>query len=135
MSDEADDKLTPQQWRERLEARPLPGDGPGPWEQYGSSDEGYAAAGECLAHALLVLTDERPELLDVTAERERDDTGYEAADNRKLWDAFKERWPDGNDWLGGITGFQYGWAHNIVRYVKDAGPVGNPAIVTVKAKD
>lgn len=125
-------EMTPAEMRTYLEEAPLPGDGPGPWEQHG--DEGYGLAGQSLAHALLVLTDERPELLDVPS-KEDDPHGFERADNRKLWDAFKERWPDGDVWLGGISGFQYGWAHNAVRYVKDAEPVGNPAIVTIEVPD
>jgi hypothetical protein len=80
---------------------------------------------------LLKLADERPELLDVTAERERDPSGLEAARNDKLWEAAQERWPGLDDWLGGITGFQYGWAHNIVRYIVGASATGNPAILTV----
>ena len=122
---------TPAEWRERIEARPEPLDGLAVWDRFGSSD-GYEAAGECLARALLILADERPELLDVTAERERDPSGFEAADNDKLWEAAQERWPGLNDWLGGVTGFQYGWAHNIVRYIVGAPPTGNPAIVTVE---
>lgn len=131
-----DDKLTPAEWRARLEARPLPDTGePPPWEQ-GSDEEAYGAAAESLAHCLLVLVDERPELLDVPGPEE-DPSGFEAAHNQRLWEAFEARWPDGDRWLGGPTGFQYGWvqrayAHNIVRYIAGVEPVGNPALVTVK---
>ncbi len=127
--------LTPQEWRDRLVARPLPGEGPTPWEQYGTDgDEGYEAAAESLAHALLVVAEERPELLEVTAENERDPTGFAVAKSDALLQAAKDRWPDLEDWLGGIPSFGFGWAHNTVRYVLGASPAGNPGCATDWAK-
>jgi hypothetical protein len=125
--------LTPQEWRERVEARPLPGDGPTPWEQYGStSDEAYEAAAQSLAQALLVVAQERPELLDVTAEDERDPTGFAAATNDKLLQAAKDRWPNLEDWLGGLPSVGVGSAHEIVRYVLGAPPAGNAGFATLE---
>lgn len=112
-----------------VEVAPLPGDGP-PIYQRDSGESGYQLCAESLAHALLVLCREDPSLLDVPS-REDDPTGFERADNRNLWEAFKARWPEGNDWLGGPTGFQYGWAHNAVREILGAEQVGNPAILTI----
>ncbi len=114
--------------KEAVEAAPLPGQGTRPWDIGGS---GYKGCAESLAHAFLVLCRDDPTLLDVQS-HEDDPTGFERANNPKLWDAFKARWPEGNDWLGGPTGFQYGWAHNAVREILGAEPVGNPAILTVK---
>lgn len=116
--------------RAAVEAAPLPGEGTPPWEEGGG---GYGGAAESLAHALLVLCREDPSLLDVPS-KEDDPSGFERADNRKLWEAFKARWPEGNDWLGGPTGFQYGWAHNAVREILGAEPVGNPAVMTITEK-
>lgn len=118
-----------------VEATPLPGEGLPPYKRDFPDKEmgGYWMAGESLAHALLVLCREDPSLLDVPS-KEDDPQGFERADNRKLWDAFKERWPEGDDWLGGITGFQYGWAHNAVREILGAEQVGNPALITIEAK-
>ena len=47
------------------------------------------------------------------------------------WKAAEARWPGLDDWLGGITGFQFGWANNAVRYILGAESVGNPALVTL----
>lgn len=120
---------TPAEMREYIESFPLPGDGHGPWVR-SSGDEGYESSACSLAHAFLVIAEEDPTLLDVPS-KEDDPSGFDRADNRKLWDAFKSRWPDGNDWLGGASGFQFGWAHNAVRFVLGAEAVGNPAIVTI----
>lgn len=35
----------------------------------------------------------------------------------------------------GLTGFQWGWAVNTVRWILDMPPVGNPAIITIGGKD
>jgi len=119
---------TPAEWRTILEARPLPGDASPPWSPDGG---GYEGATESLAHAFLVLADERPELLKFGP----DEDSWARADNQKLWEAAKARWPGLDDWLGGITWFQFGWAHNIVRYVVGVDAVGNPAIVEVEVPD
>jgi hypothetical protein len=126
--------MTPEEMRAHIEVAPLPNT-PGatrPWEE-GNLDHGYDLAGRGLAHAFLVLCEEDPSLLEVPS-KDDDPTGSERASNDKLWKAFKARWPDGNEWLGGCTGFQFGWAHNAVRYVLGVEAVGNPAIVTVGSK-
>jgi len=120
---------TPEAMRTYLEEAPLPGDGLPIYER-DQGAEGYELCGRSLAHALLVLCEENPALLDVPSKAD-DPDGYERASNDKLWEAFKQRWPEGDEWLGGPTGFQYGWAHNAVRYVLGAEPVGNPAVMTV----
>lgn len=129
--------MTPAEMREHIESAPLPCDGVPPYKRdlpKGMVDDGaYSLAARSLAHGLLVLVEEDPTLLD-TPSREDDPSGFDAADNRKLWDAFRERWPEGNDWLGGPSGFQYGWAHNSVRYALRIPEVGNPAILTVGTK-
>jgi hypothetical protein len=130
MSRESNSQPTPTEWRARLEARPLPGEGAPAWQGVGPTS-GYEAAAETLAHMMLVVADARPDLLDVTAERECDPSGWDAANNDKLMRALAERWPTWDDHCGGVTGFQWGWAHNIVRYVVGAPPTGNPAIMTV----
>lgn len=116
-------ELSPQSdVRARIEARPLP-DGEAPWS-IATDDDAYEAAAESLAHAFLVLVDEKPDLI-------ANDDPFAP----ELWAAFKERWPTGNDWLGGVTGFQVGWAHNLVRWLHDVPETGNPAIVEIEVPD
>jgi hypothetical protein len=124
--------MTPEEMREHITEAPLPNT-EGATKPYDleDKDNGYDMAARGLAHAFLVLCEQDPTLLAVPS-AEGDPTGYDAASNDRLWQAFKERWPDGDDWLGGTTGFQFGWAHNAVRYVLGAAAVGNPAIVTVR---
>lgn len=55
-------------------------------------------------------------------------------DGRSLWDGVKRRWPAFDDWVGGATGFQVGWAVNCVRWLAAESPVPNPAILTVSEK-
>lgn len=134
MSEETEDTMTPEQMRERIEKAPLPGDGEPIHSREGESIDLYGLAAESAAHAMLVVAEENPTLLDVPS-REEDPSGFEAADNMKLWEAVEAKWPDADKWWGGITGFQYGWAHGAARYVLGREPVGNPAIVTIKEGD
>ncbi len=120
---------------------PLPCDGIPPYKRtdipkgiIGGEETAYSLVARSLAHGLLLLVEDNPALLEVP-NREDDRDGFEAADNRKLWEAFKARWPDGKDWLGGPTAFQFGWAHNAVRYILDVPEVGNPALVTISVRD
>ena len=106
-----------------IEGAPLPGDGPQLWKRESlSADDRYSLSAESLAHGLLVLCREDRTLLG---------GADEYGDNPRLWAAFKERWPDGDTWLGGVTGFQFGWAQNLVRVILGAAPVANPAIIEV----
>lgn len=121
-----------QKLRAAIDAAPFPMTGPPIHKRTGVSlEEGYELAVHALARALLLTCEERPELLDCKAEQERDPSGFEAASNEKLWAAAKEKWPELNAWLGGATGFQFGWAHNAVRALLGVDAVGNPAIVTL----
>lgn len=137
--------MTPEEMRKYIESADLPGDGPPPWERpelnrgiveaaESEEESGYGYAARSCAHAILVVAEAHPELLDVTDEEKRDPSGFEAADNRKLWDAVKDRYPAADDWLGGVTGFQWGWAHNAVRYVLGVEPTGNPALVSISTE-
>lgn len=132
-------KLTPDQMRAQIMAAPDPLDGPPIYSEErglprGMKDDNcaYGVAAEAAAKAMLLIATLNPALLDVTAEEKEDPRGFEAADNRKLWDATKSTYPGLDDWLGGITGFQFGWAHNAVRYALGAPAVGNPALVTIR---
>lgn len=127
----------------RIRTRSLPGDGTRPWD--GGNDDAYSVAAESIAHAFLVLADERPELLterrfydgtEMDANGEENAqwwhqhmTGKEREPTEAIWAAFKERWPNGDDWIGGATGFMVGWAFNAVRTIKHIEPAQNPAIV------
>lgn len=131
--------MTPAEMRDYLTAAPLPGDGQPIYERddlfHGidapeGEESDYGMAARSLAHAFLVLCEEDATLLAVP-NREDDPSGFEAASNDKLWQAFKARWPEGSEWLGGPSGFQFGWAHNAVRHVLGADGVGNPALLTI----
>lgn len=124
---------TPEEHRAYILTAPAPMDGPPIWER-ATGDDGYEMSGLALARALLTVAEDDPALLDVSAERENDPTGWEAANNDKLWEAAMDRWEGLDDWLGGVSGFQYGWAHNAVRYVLGAEATGNPAIMTLGEK-
>jgi hypothetical protein len=124
--------LSPSEWRTRIEGRPLPGDGRRPWEGR-EGEDGYEIAGETLARCMLAVIDGDPGLLSLRAERASDPSGLAAAQNDKLEAALNARWPDRawDRWCGGVTGFQWGWAHNIVRYIHGAKQTGNPAVMTI----
>jgi hypothetical protein len=108
--------LTPEEVRAHIERVPLPN------TAAKASDDDLSTA--CLAHAFLVLCEEDSTLLEVPS----DPTGLEQANNRELWLAFTRRWPQGDEWLGGVSGFQFFGAHNAVRYVLGAEQVGIPTI-------
>lgn len=120
---------TPAEVRASIEAAPTPLEGPKPWER-ATGGEAYSLAGQCLAKALLIVADKDPSLLKV--ENESD---WDQAENMKLWEAAKVEFPGLSDWLGGPTSFQYGWAHNLVRFVHEVDAVGNPAVMTVTIED
>lgn len=112
----------------RILAAPLPLEGP--------PSHDYSLTCDSMARAFVLLEQERPGILN---ERRfyPDDYDYEPLRGKPrdpcsaVWDALKERWPGADDWLGGVTGFQVGFAFNTARFVCGLGPVGNPAIVTV----
>lgn len=125
--------MTPEEALEYIESAPMPCEGPKPWDQY-TGDKGYETAALCLARAMLItVCDVKKEtgldLLDTRIESDDDPSGWDAANNDKLMTALNGRFPDIMEWLGGPTGFQWGWAHGIVRYALGHEPVGNPAIV------
>ena len=92
--------------------------------------DGYEMAGRCLGKALLIVCEADPTLLEIPADKD-DKSGIGAAFHDAHWGAAKAKWPGLDEWLGGTTGFQFGWANNAVRYALGARAVGNPAIVTV----
>jgi len=122
---------TPDEMRAYINGAPEPMKGKPIWKQF-KGDEGYEKSALALARAMLVEVEKDPTLLDVPL-KEEDPTGFARADgNPRLHGAIFDQ--EGlNDWLGGVSGFQWGWAHNAVRYAVGAEPVGNPAIVTLGA--
>ena len=121
--------MTPAEMREYLMAALDIGEGEPIPRRY-RGEEGYEMAGRCLGKALLIVCESDPSLLDIPADKD-DKLGFGAAFHDAHWQAAKERWPDLDDWLGGVTGFMFGWANNAVRYSLGARTVGNPAIVSV----
>lgn len=125
-----DPEKTPEEVRAAIEAAPTPLEGPKPWER-ATGGEAYNLTGQCLAKALLIVADKDPSLLKVS----EDEDSWDQAENKKLWEAAKQEFPGLSNWLGGPTSFQYGWAHNLVRYIHEVDAVGNPAVVEVTSKD
>lgn len=142
-----DELVSMTEFEKQIRSRPLPGDGKPPWkmQEDGDVEDAYSFASEMLAHAFLMLEDETPGLL---TERRK----YTAEDMQKrypgqdwwknlvgsyqdpttvMWEAFTKRWPDGDDWIGGSSGFMVGWAFNAARSIKGLNAVQNPAIVTL----
>ena len=128
--------LTAQQMRERIEEAPYPLEGAPIFEREERDEPmgNYGMAAESLARAMLVVAEEDPTLLDVPS-KEEDPSGIDRAHNDKLWEAVKARFPGVSDWLGGPTGFQYGWAHNAVRYALGREGGGNPAIMSIGVRE
>lgn len=131
--------ISKEDWRKRLEALPMPLEGPSPWETSvsperlaaESNDPGaarYQLAAELTAKAMLVMADEDPSLLDIP---EDITDSWDRSDYSAAWDAAKEHWPGLDAWLGGITGNMFGWANQLVRWIHEKPPVGNPAIITI----
>jgi len=136
-----DERTTPAQTRERLEAAPL-FDGPTPWEN-DDRDAGYGAVADSIGHAFLILIEEDASLLEpqfypetypdgspmheVLVGKQRDQSDV-------LWNAMKERWPQVDKWCGGASGFQVGFAFNAACYALERPTGGNPAIVTMRKK-
>ena len=96
--------------REYIMEAPAPMDGAPIWARF-KGEEGYSMAARAAAKAMLLIGEEDPDLLDAPPE---DDT---------LWNAAMARWPELNDWLGGITGFQHSWAVGTALYVLTPTPV------------
>ena len=120
--------MTPQEMRTSIEEAPYPLSGLPIWKRKGV--DGYDLSARAAARAMLLVAADDPALLNVPS-KEDDPTGVDRAFADAHWNAAKDRWPGLDDWLGGITGFQFGWANNAVRYVLGAEPVGNPAILTI----
>jgi hypothetical protein len=132
---------------QRIRSRPLPGEGTKPWEA-DDKDDAYSVAAEIVAHAFLVLADEDPTLLTRQEFYTEDDFRHHEGEDwwhglvgkpkdasEVIWRAFTDRWPNGDEWVGGATGFMVGWAFNAARSIKGEPPAPNPAILTVSDGD
>ena len=129
--------MTPDEMRAYIETAPDPLDGPPIYSREIAAvkdatgmSEAYEVAAAAAAKAMLIVCLEDPSLLNVPS-KEDDPTGIERAFADAHWEKAKERWPGLDDWLGGISGFQFGWANNAVRYALGVEPVGNPAIMSI----
>lgn len=120
--------MSPVEMRVYIETAPDPLDGLPIWERAGV--DGYDLSARAAAKAMLLVAADDPALL-IVPSKEDDPTGIDRAFADAHWKAAEDRWPGLDDWLGGITGFQFGWANNAVRYVLGAEAVGNPAILTI----
>lgn len=109
-------KMTPQEWVAKLLAAPVPLQGP-PILERGTVEVGYELAALSTARALLTVCLDDLQLTSCTA--------------GDRWEAAERRWPGLDDWLGGITGFQFTWADAQVRWLLTGqGPDFDLAIET-----
>lgn len=133
--------MTPHEMREYVMSAPAPLDGPPIWERPESQHtsevdgttsmrHGYEMSALAAAKAMLIVADADPTLLSLPSV-EDDPSGLDRAYSDKPWQAAKERWPGLDEWLGGISGFQFGWANNAIRYILGTEAVGNPAVLTI----
>jgi hypothetical protein len=141
MSEADERKLTPPEMRVLLESEPL-FDGVPPWwelaewqkrprligEREPDATAAYETVARSIAHAFLVLLDERPALPEEAAE-----AGTSLLD--VLWPLLVSRWPNAPEWCGHPTGFQVGWACNAALYCHSKPGVPNPAIVEIEIPD
>jgi hypothetical protein len=123
-------------WQEWREYR---GKG-GQWKDEGW---GYNGAAFSLARIMLEFIEDHPEFADVPMDptfdfnKRKGERGYyKTIGIGELMKAFGEEayWSkDIDDYLGGVTGFMWGWAYNAVRYAlnQDEKAEPNPAIIEV----
>lgn len=129
-----EEKATREQVEQRVRNAPLPVGTP-IWEREDVQDS-YSLAADAVAHAFLVVVDENPELLN-TVEYYPDDyeveilRGKQKSPEDAVWNATIERWPNADDFWGGVTGFMVSFAYNTVRYIKEEPPKPNSAIIEI----
>lgn len=138
-SPSGDEITTPEQVAERLNLTPDPCDGPPIWERATDSDA-YSLVTDSIAKAFLLVEQDDPGILD-RRENYPDDYEYESLRGQQLdaihcvWKAVMERWPTFDDWIGGASGFQVGFAYNTARFVRGEKSQPNPAILTIALKE
>ena len=132
-----DEKATPEQVRDRVMAAPDPCDGLPIWERDGV--DGYSISTDAVAKAFLLTEEADPGILE-RRECYPDDCeheilrGVEKDGASVVWEAVTARWPEFDQWIGGASGFQVGFAYNTARYIAGQPIKSNPAILTVEAK-
>lgn len=139
-----DERVTMAELEKRIRSRPLPGEGDKPYESDSDDVDAYSIASEIIAHAFLVLADEDPTLLTRREVYTEDDFKHHEGEDwwqglvgkpkdatDAIWQAFTQRWPKGNEWIGGASGFMVGWAFNATRSITGEPPAPNPAILTL----
>ena len=133
----SEERSTLEETRARIMAAPL-FSGEKPWE---TDREAYALVADSIAHAFLVLIEEDATLLDPRLYPETYLNGEPMDEWLKgktmdpssvLWEAMKERWPEANEWCGGASGFQVGFALNAALYAAGKDLTPNPAIIEVE---
>lgn len=124
MSNEKETPMTPAEMREYIMNAPSPMEGIPIAERDLPDGEGYDLAGRATAKALLLICEADPSLLLFPEGA----TDTDRAFHGPHWKAACEKWPGLDGWLGGITGFMFGWANNAVRFALEAEQVGNPAV-------
>lgn len=95
----------------------------------GDTDAGYENAANHLAKVLLAVASRAPEAFGRGLDAHREDAFANEIEKLLTPDEravlFEGRW--------GVTGFQWGWALNVVASLLEQGAVPNPAIWTVRA--
>lgn len=139
--------LTRDDVRARIALAPDPCEGKDIWVRRDlgeiNNDEAYSLVADAITRAFLTILLERPELLTKRHVEGQDDEEVTLLWRSRLfgavrhhranamWDATLERWPAIEDWLGGPSAFQVGFAFSTVRYLYEQPYDGNPAIVDI----
>jgi len=119
----------------RVMAAPSPLEGESIYSRPGK--DAYSLAADCIAKAFLLVEAEAPGTLEIELYYTKENTDIESLWGMKKdaatasWDAVVDRWPTFDNWLGGATGFQVGFAYNTARWLNEKPIVGNPAIMTI----
>lgn len=122
--------------RDRIMAVPGPCEGEPIWER-DLGEEAYSLAADCIAKAMVLAADDKPEILTEVRVYGPQDTEIEDLWGKQMdptsvaWEEITMRWPGFSDWIGGPTGFQVGFAFNAARMIHELPPAPNPAILEI----
>lgn len=65
----------------------------------------------------------------------RDMIGVPKGTDHELFRSACDKWKGLNEHCGGLSGFQAGWAYNMVRAIHNADPVDNPAFMQIEVEN
>lgn len=124
----------------RIEKAPDPCEGMPIWSRAKqgviTEDEAYSLVADAITRAFLHMVLEDPAVLHTEFfYPDGVGTGFLGGKRKdtsgELWDRVMARWPEFDNWVGGASGFQVGFAYSTVLFLLDKPYAGNPAIVVL----